>query len=347
MKIQHHQFHVNEAWIVCRLHTLDTVAGKPMDLYMLLDAASSYVFGHLVVLEEVPSAQETRELFRNAYESKRQWPTKLIATKMDPALEVFQAQADAAGFPLEVVPAAYLDDIVRPIQESYEAFNAKRAKRASGAPSSARAKRERQERQEARSMVPDSYDPCPCASGKKFKFCCKPVFREIIEAMCASEEGRTKEAVRWLDRAKASIGETAELLCRYAIVYSRESDEKFHQYLQRCLEQNPNHPRAHYLLGLDHSEHERYTEAAAAYERAIECYPATDKYHLNETWNNLGNVYYRDDRIREAKGAWEKALTYSPRDEVTRRNLYECIYDDPSLSEELRTPSPFVARLLT
>jgi len=36
-------------------------------------------------------------------------------------------------------------------------------------------------------------------------------------------------------------------------------------------------------------------------------------------------VYYRDNRIQEAKGAWEKALTYAPHDEVTRRNLGEFV----------------------
>ena len=339
MKIQHDQFRVNEAWIACRLKTLDTVAGDPVDLYILLDAASGYVFGHLLVLDEVPSARETRALFKKAYKEKYQWPTKLIATKLDPALEIFRAQADAAGFSLEVVPTTYLEDIILPIQEGYDAF------RANGTSVVPRGSKE--EQQEAHSLVPDSYDPCSCASGKKFKFCCKPVFHQIIGAMCALEEGRQKEAVQWLDKAKGKVGETAELLCRYAIVYSHDSNAKFHEYLQRTLEKNPNHPRAHYLLGLDHSEHGRIKDAAAAYERAIECYPATDKYHLNEAWNNLGNVYYGDNRIQEAKGAWEKALTYAPHDEVTRRNLQQFIYDDDSLSDELRTPSPFVARLLT
>lgn len=340
MKIQHSQFRVNEAWIACRLQTFDTVAGDPVDLYVLLDAASSYIFGHLVVLAELPSAGETQALFKKAYDKKRQWPTKLIAAKLDPALELFQAQADAAGFSLEVVPTPYLEDIVRPIQESYDAFVTKGARGAPVAPPGS------SEEPDARSLIPDSYDPCPCASGKKFKFCCKPVFREIIEAMCACEEGHTSEAIRWLDKAKDKVGETAEISCRYAIVYSRSSEAEFHRHLARALEKNPNHPRAHYLLGLDHSEHERFEEAAAAYQRAIAHYPATDKYHLNETWNNLGNVYYRDNRIAEAKGAWEKALTYAPRDEVTRRNLRECIYDNDALSDEIRKPSPFVARLL-
>lgn len=337
MKIQHNQFRVNEAWIACRLNTLDSVAGAPVDIYVLMDAASGYVFGHLLALDEAPSAEEAKALFEKAYKAKRAWPTKLIAEKLDPALAIFRAQADAAGFPLEVVPTPNLEDIVRPLQESYDDFTSRGA---AVAPSNS------SQRQQAASLIPDSYSPCPCASGTKFKFCCKPIFQEIIHAMCAAEEGHPKEALRWLDKARARVGETAELLCRYAIVYSYDSDAEFHRYLQLALEKNPNHPRAHYLLGLDHSEHERLEEAAAAYVRATECYPATDKFHLNETWNNLGNVYYRRGSVQEAKGAWEKALTYAPHDEVTRRNLRKFIYDNDELSSAMRTPSPFVARLL-
>ena len=75
MKIQHNQFRVNEAWIACRLRTLDTVAGNPVDIYILLDAASGYILGQLLALDEVPSAPETQALFKKAYEAKRQWPT--------------------------------------------------------------------------------------------------------------------------------------------------------------------------------------------------------------------------------------------------------------------------------
>ena len=337
MKLHHSQFRVNEAWIACRLSSLDMVAGAPVDLYVLVDAASEYIFGHLLVLDEVPSPDETQALFEKAYAAKGEWPDKLIAPKLDPALQVFQEQADAGGFPMEVVPVPQLEEFIRPLQTSFAAF---RSQGAVPPPQSAA------EEQEVRAMVPDSYDPCPCASGKKFKFCCKPVFAHIVEAMCAAEEGRPGEAVQWLDKARSKVGETAELLCRYAIVYSYNSDAKFHEYLERALEKNPNHPRSHYLLGLDHSEHERLEAAVVAYQRAIACYPATDKYHLNETWNNLANMYYRLERHREAKGAWEKALTYAPYDEVTRRNLQTCIYDNDELPDDLRRPSPFMARLL-
>ncbi len=58
MKLQHNQFRVNEAWIACRLQTLDRVAGDPVDVYILLDAASGYVFGPLLVLDDLKGAWE-------------------------------------------------------------------------------------------------------------------------------------------------------------------------------------------------------------------------------------------------------------------------------------------------
>ena len=39
-------------------------------------------------------------------------------------------------------------------------------------------------------------------------------------AMGASEEGRRAEALEWIAKAKEIVGETAEVLCREAIVYS-------------------------------------------------------------------------------------------------------------------------------
>ena len=43
----------------------------------------------------------------------------------------------------------------------------------------------------AKKMIPDSYDLCPCASGKKYKFCCKKIFVEIMECLIYIENYST------------------------------------------------------------------------------------------------------------------------------------------------------------
>ena len=38
-------------------------------------------------------------------------------------------------------------------------------------------------------MALDQYDPCPCGSGKKFKWCCLPIHVEIDRAYRQEQEG--------------------------------------------------------------------------------------------------------------------------------------------------------------
>jgi len=72
VKLTPDQFEVNEAWIVARMHTVMFVKNEPADIYVLVDAASTYVLGHLVYLAEAPSPQEFTDLFKQARkQSKR------------------------------------------------------------------------------------------------------------------------------------------------------------------------------------------------------------------------------------------------------------------------------------
>lgn len=183
-------------------------------------------------------------------------------------------------------------------------------------------KKNRQDADEAaQQMIPQPYNPCPCASGKKFKYCCKPIFHYIVEAMCAAEDGLHEEALEWMSKAEKIVGNTAEVLCRKAIVYSFTDKQQYAQYLQKCLKVYPQHPRAHYLQGIDLNKKGDYEAAIAAYLRAIQCYPSTDRYHLNEVYNNLANVYHQIGEHTKAVAAWKTALEHSPTDKVARMNL--------------------------
>jgi tetratricopeptide (TPR) repeat protein len=173
----------------------------------------------------------------------------------------------------------------------------------------------------AQEIIPQSYDPCTCASGKKFKFCCKPIFLYIMEAMCAAEDGLHEEALEWILKAEKIVGNTAEVLCRKAIIYSFTDKKKCAEYLEKCLEVNPQHPRAHYVLGILLNKTGDYEAAIAAYLKAISYYLSTDHYHLNEVYNNLANVYHEIGEHTKAVAAWKTALEYSPTDKMARMNL--------------------------
>jgi len=109
---------------------------------------------------------------------------------------------------------------------------------------------------------------------------------------------------------------------------------------------NPNHPRLNFLFGIESVAAKDYAKAIEYYQKAIFNYPKESKFHLNETYNNLGTAYYESKNFQEAKNAWEKALVFLPTDRMVKENLFKCIYHNPELPQELREISPFIERFL-
>ena len=116
------QFKVNELWIAIKLNQRSVfVQDEPYDIYVLMDAASTYVFGHLLsrVADEGPEEAEVEALFRKAWETKRQWPEKLVVPERSLAQDVFKTQAEKHGFTFSTVRLADLTSIVGPVKKSF------------------------------------------------------------------------------------------------------------------------------------------------------------------------------------------------------------------------------------
>lgn len=312
-------FYNDEAWLIVRMDT--QVQEQPVDIYFLLDLSSMKVIGHEIVESELDQ-QQADNLFKQGKAKNGVVPRRVILVKGDPAETFLCKSAENLGMDFESIPAPYLEELITPLKESFgQKFYS---------PSSfgyaITHDEDELDRETAKRMIPDSYDPCSCASGKKYKFCCKPVLREIIEAMATAEEGELSEALWWISKAKAIVGETAEVLCREAIVYSYLDTKKSEEILGKCLAINPNHPRAHYLRGLSLKAQGDFQGAIKAYEMAIANYPPSDHYHLNEAYTSLGTVFYHIGDMAKTKSAWEKALLFLPSDKTTRQNLTKLIY---------------------
>ncbi|MFN7727643.1 MAG: tetratricopeptide repeat protein [Bdellovibrio sp.] len=258
--------------------------------------------------------------------------------KKDPFAEAFQAICKGFQVQLSQVTAKDLQPFVRSFKEAFRQF--KKGGASHAPPLSA------VEEEELQAFVPESYSSCPCASGKKFKFCCQKAFKEITFAMCAAEEGDLDEALRFMKQAEEKVGRTAEIVCRYAICWSFFEMEKFVILLNEALQINSKHPRANYIMGIEAVADEEYEKAVVFYQTAIDNYPPEDRFHLNETYNNLGTAYCGLKKFKEAKDVWEKALVLLPSDQMVRRNLFEFIYNNPAVPNELRKVSPFIEKYL-
>jgi len=122
MKLDPNQFKVNEVWIAFRVNeSFLSVQEEPYDIYVLMDAASAYVLGHLIsrVVDEAPHEKDVSNLFNEAWGVKRQWPNKLIVPEDDPAGIVFQEQAEKNGLSFATVPLSDLSPVIGDLKELF------------------------------------------------------------------------------------------------------------------------------------------------------------------------------------------------------------------------------------
>jgi len=310
-------FDDNEAWIIFRLDA--RVANEYLDIYITMHLPSEFILGHDIVERDM-SQQQSDRLFKQCASHGR-LPLRVLLASGDPAESFFRNSAAAYSMKLEMHPAPYLENLISTVKKEF-GENFFSPSTIGHAPSDA----SEDDIETLKKFIPDSYDQCPCVSGKKYKFCCKKIITEITFAMVAAEDGNQAEALHWIEKAKELVGESAEVLCREAIVYSFFDIEKSRNLLRKCLMLNPHHPRAHYIRAIDLKEQGDIHGAIAAYKTAIKHYPDSDHFHLNEAYNNLGTALHALDDLVGAKEAWEKALLYIPSDKMTQQNLRDFIY---------------------
>ena len=328
----------NQAWILHRDEVTTTINGV-CNIYALLDAYSGYCFAHVISID-LPYSKQIINLLKSAHSEISAWPTQILILKTDPLLEPFQAICSGMKIPLIELTAKDLKPFIREFKESIREFGKTKELLDSPPPLS------EVERAEIDAFVPDSYAPCPCASGKKYRFCCQKSAKDITFAMCAAQDGDRDEALNFMKRAEEKVGRTSEILCRYAICWSFFDMNKSNAFLEEAIKLNPKHPRTNYILGIEAVADNEFEKAIVFYKTAIANYPNEDKFHLNETYNNLGTAYYSLKRYKEAKEAWETGLVLFPLDQMVKKNLFEFIYENPLVPKEIREISPFIAKYL-
>ena len=321
MKIYHFSdFEKNEALLLFRFDV--KLDDNFVDLYMLMHLPSGRILAHDII--ELDISQKNIDTLLKQAAKHGKIPDRILLTKGDAAEPFLNKLSARFSFKLETVPAISINHMLADIKQSFGS----QFPTTSGIGFESHHHDDEIDLATVKKFIPDSYDPCPCASGKKYKFCCKKIFEEITNAMVAAEDGHQHEAIKWIEQAKARVGETSEVLCREAIVYSFFDQNKSVILLEKCLSLYPNHPRAHYIQAIFLVEQADFEGAIREYKAAITNYPETAHYHLNEAYNKLGTIFYKLGRLNDAKSAWEKALIYLPSDKITQQNLQKFIYCD-------------------
>jgi hypothetical protein len=119
------QFRVNEAWIAVRINDDNFlfVKTEPYDVYLLMDAASTYVLGNVLsrVIDGAPNEKDLDDLFKNAWAAKKEWPEILILVENDTALNDFKRVAEINDIPVKILPLSDLEPIVGPLKKLFAA----------------------------------------------------------------------------------------------------------------------------------------------------------------------------------------------------------------------------------
>ena len=136
-------------------------------------------------------------------------------------------------------------------------------------------------------MEIDSYQQCPCQSGKKIKFCCgKDLVSDLNSVLSKERAGQSVAALEQLDRTIDRVGPRECLLTiQTHILISHGEIEKAKQANQTLLENHPGH-----ITGMQHSALIELAEART--EQAIaKLQDAMDSITGNELPISLANAF--------------------------------------------------------
>lgn len=120
-------------------------------------------------------------------------------------------------------------------------------------------------------MALDAYSPCLCGSGKKFKWCCAPIFEPVERAFAQERNKQHQVALEQMQALTRQHAENSAVWCYLAdLLMLQDRPEEAEKAIKEALKRHPDHAKALYLKALQHHEMDRFTEALGLYRRAAD-----------------------------------------------------------------------------
>jgi tetratricopeptide (TPR) repeat protein len=193
-------------------------------------------------------------------------------------------------------------------------------------------------------MMPDQYSPCPCGSGKKFKWCCQPIYAGINRAWDQEANGQHEAALRLIEEVTREHPGNPEAWGQYArLLYAHGRLEEAEAALQKGLDINPNYPYGLLLRAMFRFHEGEYGGALLLARRAAEAYDPEAHSYLGEVYSLIFDCEMKMNRPVGARAALRLVLHYLPGEEETRQS-FEVIFGPTSrLPESARKEYRFLA----
>src|SRR5262249_3511792 len=162
-------------------------------------------------------------------------------------------------------------------------------------------------------MAPDNYSPCPCGSGKKFKWCCQPIYTLINKAFRQDSEGQHEAALHTMDELVTQQPANPEAWGRKAqLLYQNNRVDDAEAALQKALEINPKYPFGHYLRGMFRQNEGETAGALLLFRKAAELYDPEARDILGQVYAMIADSEFKMNRPVAARAAIQMAMHYQP-----------------------------------
>src|SRR5438445_4821172 len=162
-------------------------------------------------------------------------------------------------------------------------------------------------------MAFDPYSPCPCGSGKKFKWGCQPIHVQIDKACRQEEDGQHEAALRTMDEVVAEHPGNPEAWGRRAqLLYLNSKLEEAEQALNKALEINPSYAFGHLLRGTFRQNEGEMAGALLLLRKAAELYDPEAHDHLTQVYAMITDAEMKCQRPVAARAAMKLAIHHDP-----------------------------------
>ncbi len=179
-------------------------------------------------------------------------------------------------------------------------------------------------------MAFDSYSPCPCGSGKKFKWCCQAIFSDIEKAFQQDANGQHDAALRTLDELVQRHPDNPEAWGRKAqLLYQNDRVDEAESALQKSLELNPDYPFGHLLRGKFREHEGEVAGALIQFRKAAELYDPEAKDVLADLYMTIAESEIKMNRPVAARTALKLAMHCHPSVDDIRKS-FETVFGENS-----------------
>ncbi len=179
-------------------------------------------------------------------------------------------------------------------------------------------------------MAIDQYAACPCGSGKKFKWCCQPIYPGINRAFEQEAQGQHDAAIRLMDQVVAEHGGNPEAWGQKAkLLYAHGKLEEAEEALEKAFAINRNYPYGLLLKAVFRFQEGEIPGALLLARRAAEAYDPEARDYLAEAYSVIYECEMKMNRPVAARAALRMVVHCQPAAEEPRQ-LFEQVFGESS-----------------